>query len=515
MEVVKVSKKLSLRNKILFTTICLTVFFILMVFLFYFVSIKNNTIEGYVAKARAVVLASESAREEMEDKWGAGLFSAEDLKRWGESGEIDKILKTIPVVTAWNTTMKKASQGHYEFRVPKFFPRNPKNQPDEKEAEVLKKLKEHNLEEYHFIDKDLNTIRYFRPVRLSQTCLYCHGDPATSKELWGNSEGLDPVGGKMENWKVGSIHGAFEVIQSLDEADQKLMKTSFFAFLVICAGIVLYIFILVYVIITAVEKPVKLITDTVNEGASHVMAASAEVSNSSQRLAASTSLQAEKNYDVKILLDEVRTKTEKSAENAHNVDSLAVKTGRSAEENSVSIEKMISAVKNMRTVSDEIVKILKTIEEIAFQTNILALNASVEAARAGEAGRGFEVVADEVRKLAVRSSEASKSTAVLLEESQKSADLGVKVSMEVKTSQDEIKNNIDEVIKLIALVSLSSKEQVDKISKMADSINEINGLSEENSSTAQESAAAGEELSAQSESLKGLAGELEAIVKGD
>lgn len=101
------SDRFSLRNKILVTVITLTLILCTAMFAMYYFDAQNRTVNSYVSKARAVVLASESAREEMEDKWKAGVFKLEDLKKWGLEGKIDKILKTIPVVTAWNVTMKK------------------------------------------------------------------------------------------------------------------------------------------------------------------------------------------------------------------------------------------------------------------------------------------------------------------------------------------------------------------------------------------------------------------------
>ncbi len=117
----------------------------------------------YVEKARSVILAAESAREEM----AQGLFTKEQLREWAEQGETGKILATVPVVTAWKTSMAKADEGGYTFKVPKFQPRNPENEPDPLEADVLRKLENENLAEYSFVDKDLKAIRYFRPIRLT------------------------------------------------------------------------------------------------------------------------------------------------------------------------------------------------------------------------------------------------------------------------------------------------------------------------------------------------------------
>ncbi len=143
------------------------------------------------------------------------------LRAWADAGEVDKVVGAVPVISAFRIAMAKAREGGYEFRVPKLEPRNPDNLPDEFEARVLRKLKSEQLSEYFEIDEARNAIRYFRPVRLTQECMMCHGDPSGSKEFWGNDQGLDPTGARMEDWRVGEIHGAFEIIQPLDSADRQ------------------------------------------------------------------------------------------------------------------------------------------------------------------------------------------------------------------------------------------------------------------------------------------------------
>src|SRR5690606_10353068 len=126
-----------------------------------------------------------------------------------------------------------------QFKTPKHQPRNASNEPDAIETEALRILDEQGLPEWHMIDEEQNAVRYFRPIRLTQGCLVCHGDPATSVELWGNDQGLDPTGVKMENWKAGEIHGAFEITQSLDKADAELARTMMIAGIVLVIGLVI------------------------------------------------------------------------------------------------------------------------------------------------------------------------------------------------------------------------------------------------------------------------------------
>ena len=159
-----------------------------------------------VDKAKAICTTTEAIRESMDDRWESGFYSPQMLADWIANGEKDKALSAIPVVTAWQAAMKKADENNYEFRVPKFQPRNINHTPDPVEAEVLNLLKKENKTDHFIIDKEMNAIRYFKAIRLTESCLLCHGDPATSQELWGNSEGKDLTGVKMENrtdpWRI-------------------------------------------------------------------------------------------------------------------------------------------------------------------------------------------------------------------------------------------------------------------------------------------------------------------------
>jgi len=207
---------------------------------YFFDLYSTSQTEALVGKARAVLLSAESARETAAQQTKMGVFR-DDIK------DLDTLLLTVPIVIAMETASKKADELGFKMKIPKVSPRNPINEPDEYELRVLKLLESKEYEEYWEIDEATNSIRYFRPVELTAECLDCHGDPATSQEIWGNDQGLDISGVKMENWKAGDIHGAFEIIMDLApmqaEIKEKSMIIAYSA-----GGLTLFIIVFTFII---------------------------------------------------------------------------------------------------------------------------------------------------------------------------------------------------------------------------------------------------------------------------
>ncbi len=216
---------MDMRRKIMVLGIGQLVVLAALLFWFNYAETRARVRQEFSNEARSVVLMAEGVRNEMGAKWRLGLITPEMLRTWAQQGQTDRILAAVPVVSSWRAAMATAAEGGYEFRVPKFEPRNAKNAPDPLEARALRKLTDENLQEYVEIDESRNAVRFFRPIRLTEECLLCHGNPSNSATLWGNNLGQDPTGGPMENWRVGEVHGAFEVIHSLDRADAQLARS--------------------------------------------------------------------------------------------------------------------------------------------------------------------------------------------------------------------------------------------------------------------------------------------------
>jgi methyl-accepting chemotaxis protein len=192
--------------------------------------------------------------------------------------------------------------------------------------------------------------------------------------------------------------------------------------------------------------------------------------------------------------------TETTTKEARNLTDSA---RSSADKGMESMRRLSAAIDRIKTSSDETAKIVKTIDEIAFQTNLLALNAAVEAARAGDAGRGFAVVAEEVRNLAMRSAEAAKTTANLIEESVKNAEGGVAINHEVLANLDEINRQVRKVSEVMAEMAAASDQQSEGIDQITSAVEQMNHLTQQTAANSEQSASAAQELAGQAEEMKG------------
>lgn len=196
--------------------------------------------------------------------------------------------------------------------------------------------------------------------------------------------------------------------------------------------------------------------------------------------------------------------TKQNTANAKEARSLSDGARHSASKGVDSMQRLSQAIDKIKSSADSTAKIVKTIDEIAFQTNLLALNAAVEAARAGDAGRGFAVVADEVRNLAMRSAEAAKNTADLIEESVKNAEGGVALNQEVLANLEEINGQIQKVSEVVAEIAAASDQQSQGVEQIHSAIEQMNQLTQQTAANAEESAIASEELADQTEEMRSL-----------
>lgn len=244
----------------------------------------------------------------------------------------------------------------------------------------------------------------------------------------------------------------------------------------------------------------------ISTAADQVAAGSEQVSSGAQALSQGATEQAS---SVEELAATISVVSDMIHENSKDADDASAGTKEAAEklgDASAKMENLISAMEEIKNSSAETKNIIKTIEDIAFQTNILALNAAIEAARAGEAGKGFAVVADEVRNLAAKSAEAAQNTTNMIEGTVTAIENGSAIVNEAAGMMTAVVESAAKVEEINNKISGSTKEAADSIKQISIGIDQISNVVQTNSATAEESAAASEELSAQAATMKGLIG---------
>jgi methyl-accepting chemotaxis protein len=271
-------------------------------------------------------------------------------------------------------------------------------------------------------------------------------------------------------------------------------------------------FIIAYFITHGTNQIMRTVAGQLDEGANQVAAASSEVSASSQNLAEGTSEQAAALEETSSSLEEMASMTKRNSENAHKANELAKHARAAADQGTSDMQAMRGAMEAIKSSGGDIAKIIKTIDEIAFQTNILALNAAVEAARAGEAGMGFAVVADEVRNLAQRSAQAAKETTSKIEGAISKTALGADLSGKVAESLEEIVVSSRKLDELVEEVASASREQTQGIAQVNTAVNQMDKVTQNTAASAEEGAAAAQELNAQAATMKSSVAQLMSLV---
>lgn len=259
--------------------------------------------------------------------------------------------------------------------------------------------------------------------------------------------------------------------------------------------------------VNKISKRLNSVMNNITESAEQVASGSDQVAGASQALSQGTTEQASSIQEMSATISEINDKVIRNTQNARELNRIAEDMLNDMNQSSTQTEKMVAAMKEISAISAEINKIVKTIDDIAFQTNILALNAAVEAARAGNAGKGFSVVADEVRSLAGKSAEAASDTTKLIQKAIETIENGAECADATTEAMNVAKQKTQVVADGINEITNNSEDQANAISQTTIGIEQISGVVQSNSATAEQSAAASEELSAQAQKLKELMGQ--------
>ncbi len=510
------SQQWSLKPQIIFLGIISPAVLTAALLYLYQTDFKEENHTHLTERARAICLMAEAYRIGVEERWDMGVFTVEQMKKFHAAGEEKKWKTMIPVYASMQAVSRTADAAGYTFRVPGEKPRNPLNTPTPLESRVLALMQKDQLEEYSEYDPEAHVLRYFRAVRLGASCLKCHGNPADSAKIWGREDGTDITGDAMEGWKEGEIHGAFEIIQDTRKSELRLqdrVRTATWVSIIGLALIsILFSTIILRLVSRAVVRPIRKLIHQILEGSINLKQAARQVSQSSTILADGAATQAAAIEESAAALEQVTAMTQANEANVKRTSETAERVTRAVHQARDRVAHMVETMNTVHEAAEQTAVIVKSIDDIAFQTNLLSLNAAIEAARAGELGAGFSVVAAEVRQLAGRSAEAARETTGRIGLSQERSDKGVQVAAEVRQFLDDIMEEVDRVSGLASDIAAASREQTEGIIQVNAGVSDVDKVVQVNAGVSEEVASASEELSTQASELKDMVDSLSCII---
>lgn len=493
--------------------------------------IRREAEEALISKSAGIALMAEATRDRMAKKLQMGV-----IKPFAEL-DSSQIMEAVPVIMALQVASDKAQEAGYTFRSPKVEPRNPANTPTELERQVLAELESKNLKEKIIVEKD--QIRYFKPIYLTEDCLYCHGDSKGERDV---------TGGVKEGWRVGEMRGAFEIISSLAETNRAVHRARLSVLAWVTGILALIVLVSWYVLQKNIVKPLTEanafmakvaggdLTATIVVGTSDEIGQMVENLNQMSRrlneiireIGQSGATLLDSSVQLGTVADDFTIRTKDTAgrtqsvataaeEMSANMATVAAATEEAAtnislvatatEEMTANINGIVkstekaqiitrNAVAEARSASEkvdelgaaavEIGKVTEAITEISEQTNLLALNATIEAARAGEAGKGFAVVANEIKELAKQTAAATGEISARVHSIQGSTEMTVQQIQQIT----QVIGEVDAIVKSIVT---SVEEQSATTTEIAESISQASiGIQEVTENVSQVSVIAGD-----------------------
>lgn len=494
----------------------------------------------------------------------------------------------IPVIVGWHDASKAAEKEYVDFDIIAHEGRNPDNEPargsfeDKLLTELTAQVKSGGPDTITRVNEKTNRLHFLRAIKLDESCMTCHGDPLIydTRDAQGNYDGLDPLGFRMEKWPVGYMHGAYEVQMPLDTLDAHV--ASFFGkgMIFTVPAVVIAIGVFMVLVRRMIGKPLAEMVSImkfagegdlsqrvdiqqkdemgtlatwfngfldnlagmINEvrGASQsVASASGEIAASAEEMAAGLNEQEQQTQQVAAAVEELSQSVNEVASKSSEANNASAESQHLAEEGGEVVRSTVTemegiasevnqsanTVNSLGEQSQKIGEIIAVINDIADQTNLLALNAAIEAARAGEHGRGFAVVADEVRKLAERTTQATEevsasirgiqnetgSAVSQIESSSYRVGRGVELANKAGQSLETIVSGSKSVQRMVQDIAAAASQQAAASDEIARAIETISGVTRQSSEGASQASQAAADLAHQSEHLMSLVSKFKTV----
>jgi methyl-accepting chemotaxis protein len=369
-------------------------------------------------------------------------------------------------------------------------------------------------------DRDRATHLKVSMERWATRCDACHEVVARPGGLKSNIPAVTTLSSEGEAMMAENQKIAIDIVASEDRvfnasavATDSAFTRSHLTSLVLVSVSVL-VAIVVFFVVSGLSRRLRNTAAHLRSGADQVQTTSSQVSLSASTLSQGSTEQAASLEETSASMEEMSSMTRKNAENSAHTAELISDVAHQVTDSHRALGSMVESMSAIQTSAEQMSKIIKTIDEIAFQTNILALNAAVEAARAGEAGMGFAVVADEVRNLAQRSAQAAKDTEGLIEQCTGNARAGAAQVKQVAAKIASMTESVERAQSLVTEVSEASRQQAQGFDQVAEAIGQMEKVTQQNAAVSEESAAAAAELTSEADATMRLVEELEAMVEG-
>jgi methyl-accepting chemotaxis protein len=467
-------------------------------------SATQQTVDASVVSARATVSQFKTLRAYYTEQVVNKVKAAGAMKIAASHSGADTIPLPATMIHELSELLSKdasATQIHLYSKYP--FPNRASRKLDGFAEDALAQF-EKDPESVFMRTEDVNGVRAVRVAMADRmavdACVSCHNSHPDSPK---------------KDWKLEDVRGALEVVVPIDH--QLAATSSMLAGIGVATVLALIAAALGmgWFARRSIEGPIRRAVAALMETAGQTSDASRQVAASSQSLSQGSTEQAASLEETSASMEEMASMTRQNAQNSQTAAAMMAETERHVQGVNGALGGMVSSMQAIKDSSDKVSKIIKTIDEIAFQTNILALNAAVEAARAGEAGLGFAVVADEVRALAQRSARAAQDTATLIAEAIDNSNDGQQKVQQVAGVIDAITTSTGKAKALIDEVSSASQQQSQGIGQVSQAVSQMEQVTQNTAARAEESAAASEQLSAQAEASMAVVGRLAAMIGGD